>query len=63
MRTVVGSDEEAKKVVEASKSDEVKKALTGNTDRAFEEGAFGLPWFVGESSILFYRCGASADSC
>ncbi|KAF2255428.1 thioredoxin-like protein [Trematosphaeria pertusa] len=46
VRTVVGSDEEAKKVVEASKSDEVKKALTGNTDRAFEEGAFGLPWFV-----------------
>lgn len=46
--TVVGSEEEAKKVLEASKSSEVKKKLTEDTELAVKEGAFGLPWFVGE---------------
>jgi 2-hydroxychromene-2-carboxylate isomerase len=45
--TIVGGEEEAKKVLETSKGDETKKRLSGNTDRAFGEGAFGLPWFVG----------------
>jgi 2-hydroxychromene-2-carboxylate isomerase len=25
---------------------DVKSLLMSNTDRAFQEGAFGLPWFV-----------------
>jgi 2-hydroxychromene-2-carboxylate isomerase len=49
VRTVVGSDEEAKKVIERTKSDEVKKLLSTNTDKAFQDGAFGLPWFTGTS--------------
>jgi hypothetical protein len=48
VRTVVGSDDEAKKVIDRTKTDEVKKALSANTEQAFKEGAFGLPWFVGE---------------
>jgi 2-hydroxychromene-2-carboxylate isomerase len=48
VRTVVGSDEEAKKVIERTKTDEVKKLLSANTDQAFKDGAFGLPWFVGK---------------
>jgi 2-hydroxychromene-2-carboxylate isomerase len=48
IRTIVGSDEEAKKVIERTKTDEVKKTLSNNTNKAFEDGAFGLPWFVGE---------------
>jgi 2-hydroxychromene-2-carboxylate isomerase len=48
VRTVVGSDEEARKVVERTKSEDVKKVLSENTDQAFKDGAFGLPWFVGE---------------
>jgi 2-hydroxychromene-2-carboxylate isomerase len=47
VRTVVGSEEEAKKVVEASKGEEVKKKLNENTQKSFDAGAFGLPWFVG----------------
>ena len=50
VRTVVGSEEEAQKVVASTKSDEVKKLLAGNTDKAFKDGAFGLPWFVGKCS-------------
>ncbi|KAJ4301037.1 hypothetical protein N0V90_003127 [Kalmusia sp. IMI 367209] len=46
MKTIVGSEEEATKVIEASKSDEVKKKLSDNTEWAFKEEAFGLPWFV-----------------
>jgi 2-hydroxychromene-2-carboxylate isomerase len=48
VRTVVGSDDEAKKVIERTKTDEVKKLLSANTQQAFKDGAFGLPWFVGE---------------
>ncbi len=29
------------------KGDDAKKLLSANTDKALEEGAFGLPWFVG----------------
>lgn len=46
--TIVGSDEEAQKVLERSKGAEVKKTLSANTDQAFDDGAFGLPWFVGK---------------
>ncbi|KAI8936032.1 hypothetical protein NX059_007534 [Plenodomus lindquistii] len=46
IKTVVGNEEEAQKIVSAMQSDEVKKALSSNTDKAFEDGAFGLPWFV-----------------
>lgn len=45
VRTIVGSEEVAKKVLESTKSEEVKKRLSENTDRAFKKGAFGLPWF------------------
>ncbi|KAI5237610.1 putative 2-hydroxychromene-2-carboxylate isomerase [Aureobasidium subglaciale] len=39
-------EEEAKKVVEESTKKEAKDRLTANTDLAFKEGAFGLPWFL-----------------
>lgn len=48
VRTIVGSDEEAKMVIDRTKSDEVKKLLSANTEKAFADGAFGLPYFVGE---------------
>lgn len=48
IRTVVGSDEEARKVIEETKSEEVKKAVAGNTNAAFDDGAFGLPWYTGK---------------
>lgn len=48
--TVLGSEEEAQKVIASTKSDEVKKALASNTDKAFKDGAFGLPWFVATNS-------------
>ncbi|KAF2876493.1 thioredoxin-like protein [Massariosphaeria phaeospora] len=47
---VVGSEEEAKRVVDGSARADVKKALTENTERAFADGAFGLPWFVATNS-------------
>jgi len=46
IKTVVGSDGEAQKVMDATKRDEVKKRLVENTEKAFQSGAFGLPWFV-----------------
>jgi 2-hydroxychromene-2-carboxylate isomerase len=51
LTTVLGSDEEARKVIERTKTEEVKQALSRNTTKAFEDGAFGLPWFVGECEI------------
>ena len=48
VKTVVGSEEEAQKVLERSRGEEVKKRLGEDTDFAVREGAFGLPWFVGE---------------
>lgn len=59
LKTVVGSEAEAEKIIANTKNDEVKKTLAGNTDKAFEDGAFGLPWFVGKypsscgSRVLF----------
>ncbi|KAK0741655.1 thioredoxin-like protein [Apiosordaria backusii] len=38
-------DSEAEKILEKSKA-EGKETLIKNTDRAFDEGAFGLPWFT-----------------
>jgi 2-hydroxychromene-2-carboxylate isomerase len=55
VRTAVGSDEEAKKVIERTKTDEVKKLLSANTQQAFKDGAFGLPWSVGE--FMYASCG------
>jgi 2-hydroxychromene-2-carboxylate isomerase len=56
--TVLGSDEEAGKVLERVKTEEVKKKLSANTEKAFADGAFGLPWFVGEYSAPFLFCGS-----
>ncbi|TIA06225.1 putative 2-hydroxychromene-2-carboxylate isomerase [Aureobasidium pullulans] len=39
-------EEKARRVVEDSTKPEAKAKLQKNTDMAFEEGAFGLPWFV-----------------
>jgi 2-hydroxychromene-2-carboxylate isomerase len=47
-RAVGGDEAAAKGVLEATKGAEVKKVLAGNTDQAFKDGAFGLPYFVGE---------------
>jgi 2-hydroxychromene-2-carboxylate isomerase len=44
---VIG-EQSAKKAFERANDDEVKRMLTRYTDEAFVEGAFGLPWFVGE---------------
>ena len=35
-------------MLEKTKTDKVKKLLASNTDQAFRDGAFGLPYFVGE---------------
>lgn len=42
----VFGEQEAKKIMEAVGSPEVKKRLGDNSDVAMGEGAFGLPWFV-----------------
>lgn len=34
-------------MLDGTKKDEVKKVLTQNTEKAFKDGAFGLPYFVG----------------
>lgn len=44
LASVLGEDL-AKKVVGMIGEKEVKDRLAGNTTRAFEKGAFGLPWF------------------
>ncbi|EGS23602.1 uncharacterized protein CTHT_0002970 [Thermochaetoides thermophila DSM 1495] len=38
--------EEADKIIKQSATPEVKQLLIQNTDRAFDEGAFGLPWLT-----------------
>jgi 2-hydroxychromene-2-carboxylate isomerase len=45
---VLDSHEEAQKVIERTQTEEVKQKLARNTAKAFRDGAFGLPWFVGE---------------
>ena len=57
VRTIVGSEEEAKKVIDSTKSEEVKKKLASNTDQAFKDGAFGLPWFVGKFCAMQFLMG------
>ncbi|KAK4499906.1 hypothetical protein PRZ48_008092 [Zasmidium cellare] len=42
-------EERTKAVLEGIKSEEVKKALVENTKKSFDDGAFGLPWFVAEN--------------
>lgn len=59
VKTVVGSSDEAKKVLDATKSDEVKKLLSANTEQAFADGAFGLPYFVGKCVT---SCGCVEDN-
>lgn len=59
LRTLVGSEEAAKDVLERAQTAEVKSVLAGNTEKAFEDGAFGLPYFVGELLIVvrMWGCG------
>ena len=42
-----GSEQDAKAVFEKGNSPDAKSLLVKNTDIAFQEGAFGLPWFIG----------------
>lgn len=39
------SDEEVKKILSAASSPEYKEALTANTQRVLDQGAYGAPWF------------------
>lgn len=50
LSSVLG-EETARAVAEASSKAEAKDELVKNTELAFSEGAFGLPWFVGKSGI------------
>jgi 2-hydroxychromene-2-carboxylate isomerase len=61
VRTIVGSDEEAGRVLERCKGEEVKGLLSGNTQRAFGDGAFGLPYFVGE--FVVWGEGSDGGGC
>lgn len=38
-----------------STSDEVKRELTARTDEVISKGSFGLPWYIGGSSLLISR--------
>ena len=40
----------AAETMEQSKSDAIKQRLTANTNKAIEEGCFGVPWFNGMDS-------------
>jgi hypothetical protein len=46
---VIGEDG-AKAAIEKMGQPEAKKRLSENSDKAMEEGAFGLPWFVATNS-------------
>lgn len=39
------TDREIKDILEAAKSPEYKDALTANTQKALDQGAYGAPWF------------------
>lgn len=39
------SDEEIKKILAAASTPEYKQALTANTQKALDLGAYGAPWF------------------
>ncbi|KAJ4983100.1 Glutathione S-transferase kappa 1 [Stagonosporopsis vannaccii] len=49
LRTLVGS-EAAEQVLERTQTAEVKGELAGNTEKAYDDGAFGLPYFVATNS-------------
>ncbi|USW57602.1 Putative DSBA-like thioredoxin domain, HCCA isomerase/glutathione S-transferase kappa [Septoria linicola] len=40
------SEEEVKEILDGVKGDVAKKVLRENSDAAFDDGCFGLPWFV-----------------
>ncbi|KAK3345302.1 HCCA isomerase/glutathione S-transferase kappa [Neurospora tetraspora] len=46
LSSLLGGEEAADKVLGAAQTAEVKQRLVENTDQAFAEGAFGLPWFT-----------------
>lgn len=48
LQDVIGADEAGKVLAEANSTEESggKKMLIKNTDEAFDEGAFGVPWMV-----------------
>jgi 2-hydroxychromene-2-carboxylate isomerase len=46
----VFSEAEVKDIMAKTGTPEVKKAMAANTDLAFKEGAFGMPWFVATSA-------------
>ncbi|KAJ4417506.1 hypothetical protein N0V85_001829 [Neurospora sp. IMI 360204] len=46
LSSLLGGEEAADKVLGAAQTAEVKQRLVENTDKAFAEGAFGLPWFT-----------------
>lgn len=39
------SDQEIKAILSASQSPKYKEALTANTQKALDQGAYGAPWF------------------
>ncbi|KAF2266374.1 thioredoxin-like protein [Lojkania enalia] len=46
VKTVLGCEKEARKATKSADSEEAKEKLKANTEKAFADGAFGLPWFV-----------------
>jgi len=48
--TQVLGEKDGKAILEKVGSAEAKKRLQENSDKAMEEGAFGLPWFVATNS-------------
>lgn len=53
------SQEDAKTIYAKGSSPEAKALLLKNTKVAFDEGAFGLPWFVGMVFARYARCKAN----
>ena len=49
------SEADAKDLYSNGSSAEAKSLLVKNTDAAFDDGAFGLPWFVGSSMFSSTR--------
>lgn len=47
---VLGDKAEAERVMQHSTTADVKAILKKNSDAAFESGAFGLPWIIGENA-------------
>lgn len=55
LEQVLGQDR-AETMLAKSISDEVKKTLAANTDRAMAEGSFGLPWYVATNATGQTEC-------